>query len=261
MKKRVADGSRLQKIILGGAAILVFLIIWQLAVSPDNKKFTTPGNVIIFIFEHLTHNVGQYTIIGHICFSLSRVMVGYLLAAALGIVTALLMSQFKTLEAVILPIFNLLRPIPPIGWIPLAILWFGIQESSKYFIIFISAFVPFVMNTYIGAKRVDKRLVDAALMLGTSPGKLFTKITFPAIVPQIFAGAQVALTNAWMAVIGAELVRSTEGAGWMIMKGMESANMAQIVAGMVVIGLTGFVIITLMRFLERHLIRWNVRGR
>ena len=63
MKKRVADGSRLQKIILGGAAILVFLIIWQLAVSPDNKKFTTPGNVIVFIFEHLTHNVGQYTIL------------------------------------------------------------------------------------------------------------------------------------------------------------------------------------------------------
>ena len=251
--------EKLQRVLYGSLAFVLFLLLWQLTMG-NSAKFASPAEVFRFIVGHLGVNVGQHTILGHVGFSLFRVMVGYSLAAVLGISLALLMSQFKLVDAVVSPIFNLLRPIPPIGWIPLAILWFGIYEQSKYFIIFIGAFVPFVMNTYIGAKRVDRKLVDAALMLGTSPRKLFTKVTFPAIVPQIFAGAQVALTNAWMSVIGAELVRSTEGAGWMIMKGMESASMAQIVSGMVVIGITGFLIITLMRFLEKHLIRWNVRG-
>lgn len=258
MKKREIS-VKLQSILLGTGTILLFLVLWQIAAA-GNGKFATPLATFRYIVRHVTIKVGQHGILQHVAFSLKRVMVGYLIAAVSGIVLALLMSQFRVIDAIVSPIFNLLRPIPPIGWIPLAILWFGIYESSKYFIIFIAAFVPFVMNTYIGAKRVDPKLVDAALMLGISQRKLFSKVTFPAIVPQIFAGAQVALSNAWMAVIGAELVRSTEGAGWMIMKGMEIADMEQIIAGMVVIGVTGFLIIQIMRLLEKRLIRWNVRG-
>lgn len=259
--KKLQNADFRESVVLGGGFILVFLILWELFVRLTGAKFPGPIEVFQYIFVHLVKPVGQYTIQGHVGWSLSRVLVGYCLAAVSGICIGLVIAQTQTGRAILMPLFNLLRPIPPIAWAPLSILWFGIDESAKYFIIFIGAFVPFTMNTYIGAERVDPRLTEAALMLGASPGQLFRKITFPAIIPQIFAGAQVALTNAWMTVLGAEMVRSTEGAGWMILKGMEMADFAQIVAGMVVIGLTGFLIATLMRWLERHLIKWNQRGR
>lgn len=261
MRKKQWAGDRTESFLLGGGTILVFLLLWQLWVMLFGSDFATPVQVFVYIFQHIVEPVGQYSIIGHVGWSLSRVAVGYLLAAASGIVIGIVMAQWEVAKAIISPIFNILRPIPPIGWAPLAILWFGVDEAAKYFIIFIGAFVPFTMNTYVGATRVDPKLVDAALMLGTNRGKLFWKVTFPAIVPQIFAGAQVALTNAWMTVLGAEMLRSTEGAGWVILKGMEMANFAQIVAGMLVIGLTGFAIATIMRQLEKKLIRWNVRGK
>lgn len=261
MVKKLRSRDQAESILLGGGTILIFLLLWQLGVMLSGANFATPSEVFVYIFQHISEPVGQYTIIGHVGWSLSRVAVGYLLAAASGIVIGLVMAQWEVAKAVISPIFNILRPIPPIGWAPLAILWFGVDESAKYFIIFIGAFVPFTMNTYVGATRVDPKLVDAALMLGTNPGHLFRKITFPAIVPQIFAGAQVALTNAWMTVLGAEMLRSTEGAGWLILKGMEMLNIAQIISGMFIIGLTGFTIATIMRLLEKKLIRWNVRGK
>ncbi|MBC5690453.1 ABC transporter permease [Mediterraneibacter sp. NSJ-55] len=260
MKKRKTN-IQWERLIYGGAAILLFLVIWQILVKPGSAKFATPLEVGEFILQHITTKVGPCTIWGHAGWSLSRVGVGYILAAAAGIVLALLMSQSKVCNIILHPLFDLLRPIPPIAWVPLAILWFGIFEKAKYFIIFIGAFVPFVMNTYTGAVRVDKKLIDAALMLGTPPRTIFFRVVFPAIVPQIFAGAQVALTNAWMTVIGAEMARATEGVGWMILKGMENADMAQIVSGMAVIGVTGFLIAALMRWLEKHLIKWNVRER
>jgi len=261
MQKKAWTRDRSESILLGGGTILVFLLLWQLIVMLSGADFATPAEVFIYIFQHIVEPIGPYSIIGHVGWSLSRVAVGYLLAAVSGIVIGLAMAQWDVTNAIISPIFNILRPIPPIGWAPLAILWFGVDEAAKYFIIFIGAFVPFTMNTYVGANRVDPKLVDAALMLGTNPGQLFRKITFPAIVPQIFAGAQVALTNAWMTVLGAEMLRSTEGAGWVILKGMEMANIAQIISGMLVIGLTGFAIATIMRELEKKLIRWNARGR
>jgi ABC-type nitrate/sulfonate/bicarbonate transport system permease component len=260
MKGKALIGGRLESILLGGGTIVLFLLLWQLIVTVTGVDFTTPTEIFSYIFNHMTATIGEHTIIGHVGWSLSRVLVGYILAAISGIIIGLAMAQWEVAKAIISPIFNILRPIPPIGWAPLAILWFGVDEAAKYFIIFIGGFVPFTMNTFVGATRVDRKLVDAALMLGTSPGQLFRKITFPAIVPQIFAGAQVALTSTWMTVLGAEMLRSTEGAGWIILKGMEMADIAQIISGMFVIGLTGFLVATIMRILEKRLIRWNVRG-
>lgn len=114
------------------------------------------------------------------------------------------MGWFKILEAVLKPVIEVLRPIPAIAWIPISIVWLGLGEESKLFIMFLSAFMVIVMNTYDGARRVDDVLVGASRMLGASNFQVFKTIVFPASVPQIFTGLQNALSVAWMTVLAAE---------------------------------------------------------
>ena len=170
-------------------------------------------------------------------------------------------SWFKVGEAVIKPFYLLLRSIPSIAWIPLAILWLGIGERSKYFIIFITAVMIIMTNVMDGVKAVDPDLLGAARMLGTKENQLFIHIVLPSAVPQIFNGLQVALGSAWAAVLAAEMVRSSEGVGWIILAGQSSMNMVQIFAGIVVIGLIGLFLASVMRFAESKLCAWNVRGK
>lgn len=190
-----------------------------------------------------------------------KVFVGYFLACIIGITLGILMGCSKTGKAIVKPIFELLRPIPGLAWIPLAILWFGIGETSKYFIICVSAIVSIILNAYAGASQVDQTLVGAARMLGAKPAQIFLYITLPASVPQIFAGLQVGLSSSWMAVIAAEMIRANEGAGWIITTGMESGNTVQILAGMISIGLVGLLLASLLRLIERGLCSWNIQGR
>ena len=134
-------------------------------------------------------------------------------------------------------------------------------ETSKYFIICVSAIVSIILNAYAGASQVDQTLVGAARMLGAKPTQIFLYITLPASVPQIFAGLQVGLSSSWMAVIAAEMIRANEGAGWIITTGMESGNTVQILAGMISIGLVGLLLASLLRLIERGLCSWNIQGR
>ena len=155
------------------------------------------------------------------------------------------------------PIFEFIRPIPPLAWIPLSILWFGLGDKSKFFIIFLGCFTFITVNTYDGAKNVDPELMGAARMLGASERQVFFRIVLPSSVPYIFAGLQIAVTAGWSAVVGAEMVRSDEGVGWMIVRGMNTGNTLQIMVGMVAIGIVGFLLATLTSALERRLCAWN----
>ncbi len=246
----------------GAASIIAFLLIWQLAVSFTSVGMLIPGPLTTFtdFFEAFVIPIGQHTILYHVGVSLLRVLAGYVLAAVLGISIGLIMGWFKVLEAVIKPLIEVLRPIPAIAWIPISIVWFGLGEESKLFIMFLSAFMVIVMNTYDGARRVDEVLVGASRMLGANNFQVFKTIVFPASVPQIFTGLQNALSVAWMTVLAAEMVRSSEGVGWIIVMGMDNGNTAQILVGMVCISLMGFLLATVMRKIERKLCAWNIRG-
>ena len=153
----------------------------------------------------------------------------------------------------------MLRPIPTIAWIPLAILWFGVGETTMHFIIFYGTFTNVALNSYSGVMKVDPVLVGAAKMLGATDRQLLPKVILPGSVPSIFAGMQTGLSAGWMGVIAAEMVRSTEGLGWTIIMGQEIANTTQILAGMVAIAIIGLSLATTMRNLERRLCRWNER--
>lgn len=255
--------ARLRAVVYGVTTFIVLLVLWQIFVinSTSQIKFPTPVAVIHRFFLMLFNKVGLYTIWGHLLWSLSRVLVGFFIACVLGVILGLAMGWFPYVSAVFKPLFDLLRPIAPLAWIPFAILWFGIGEKYKYFLIFIAAFVPFTLNAYSGAIHVDKQIIGAAKMLGASKSQIFFLIVVPSALPSVFSGAQVALSNAWMTMLAAEMVRASEGIGWVIVAGQNINDMTQMIAAMIAIGIVGFLLANFMRWLEGRCLRWNSQGK
>src|SRR5699024_2925551 len=140
--------------------------------------------------------------------------------SVLGIVLGIMMGWYPIVNRILRPIYELIRPIPPIAWIPISIVWFGIGEGSKWFLIFLAAFVPITLNAYAGATTVDETLIKCSKMLGASSGQIFKTVVLPYSVPHIFTGLQVGLSASWATVVAAEMIRSTEGVGWIIISSM-----------------------------------------
>lgn len=263
MNTRFRSAKNHEKFICAAISIFVFLVIWQLVVSFTKAGLVLAGPVetLSAFFVAIVDPIGTHTIEGHILWSLSRVLVGLVLGSACGIILGILMGWFKPFSALVRPLFELLRPIPPIAWIPLSIVWFGLGEASKYFLIFYSAFCAVTMNAYSGVRQVDPELMGAARMLGASNRQVFFTIVLPSCVPQIFAGLQIAVGTAWATVVAAEMVRSSEGVGWVIIMGQDSNSTVQILVGIVAIGIVGYILAVAMRAIEAKLCKWSVRGK
>ncbi|MBK5200749.1 MAG: ABC transporter permease [Spirochaetaceae bacterium] len=251
------------KIFWGVLSIFLVFVIWYIGSQKPSMKGLLPNpiDVIKYIFWSNSNKIGKVNIWGHIYWSMTRVITGYVLACIVGIVLGFLTGWSKLGSAIIKPFYMVLRSIPSIAWIPLAILWFGIGEQSKYFIIFISTMLIVMTNVIDGVKDVDRDYLGVARMLGTSERKMFWNIVLPCAVPQIFNGLQVGLGAAWATVIAAEMVRSSKGVGWIILMGQTAMNMTQVFAGIIIIGLIGLTLALLMRGLEAKLCAWNVRGK
>lgn len=261
LKKTFWD-TRTARFLAGFIAIAAFLLLWHFGTQGTALGRLMPGPLAVVerFIRSFSVKIGEYTILGHAFWSLERVVIAYCTATVMGVICGLLMGWYPKFEAAFRPYFEIIRPIPPIAWIPMAILWFGLGEMTKYFLIFLAAFANVTLNAYTGARSVDPELVGAAKMLGASDRQVFRTIVVPAAVPHIFAGMQIALSSSWATVVAAEMVRSSEGIGWMIVSGMETNNMAQILAGIVAIGVIGFLLATAMRIIERRLLVWNERG-
>ncbi len=247
----------------GALSLAIFLSVWFVATDGTNlgEIMPNPIEVITAFFKSFTIAIASNTILGHTFWSLSRVFVGFGLASVLGISLGLLMGRYKMVEAIFKPLYELIRPIPPIAWISLSILWFGIGEKTAYFIIFLSAFNNITINIYMGTKSVDQSLIGCAKMLGATEQQVFRTIVMPATVPYIFTGLQIGISSSWAAVVAAEMVRSSKGLGYLIVGGMSTNNMEQIFVGIVAIGIVGFLLATTMRGVEAKLCQWNVRGK
>ena len=244
------------------AGIALIIVIWDLAVrfTSFSRIFPSPGSVFRCIIESFYTPLGNYTMLGHMGFSLKRVMTGFVVGSVLGILTGVLIGRSRLAESIIRPIYEIIRPIPSVAWIPLAIIWFGIGEKAKIFIIFMAVFSTIVVQVYSGAKRVDSELNGVAYMLGATERKTFVNVVLPSCVPYIFTGLHTALSGGWMAVLAAEMISAREGIGWVITAGQEDANMTLVIAGIVVIATIGLLLSTIMHNIERVLCSWRVKG-
>jgi ABC-type nitrate/sulfonate/bicarbonate transport system permease component len=193
----------------------------------------------------------------HFWASLKREAIAFAYASV-AIPIGLLMGWSKTAQNLFEPIFEMLRPIPPIAWIPLAILWFGIGDLQNQFIIFLGIFFPLLINTIAGVKNVEHNVIRAARCLGASETDVLVKIVFRAALPQIVTGVRVGLGVGWMALVAAELVGATSGLGWLISDARSVLRTDIILVGMISIGIAGLVIDQGLRWVAKKTLPWSL---
>jgi ABC-type nitrate/sulfonate/bicarbonate transport system permease component len=195
----------------------------------------------------------------HVLYSLERVLWGYGLAVLVAVPLGVLMGWSRRVRDGVEPLVEILRPIPPLAWIPIAILWFGIGIRSAAFIIFLGAFFPVLLNTVSGVRSIDPLLIEAARMLNAGRRFIFLKVLLPGAVPSILTGMRIGIGIGWMSVVAAEFtgVRQGYGLGYMIMTARDIQRPDEILAGMLVIGLIGLGIDGCLRLAERRLVRWR----
>jgi ABC-type nitrate/sulfonate/bicarbonate transport system permease component len=215
-----------------------------------------PGpDVVVTAFIHLTRDpFAGFTLQQHLLSSAIRFALGFLIAAAIGVPLGLVMGRFRWIDGIVSPIFEAFRFIAPIAWVPFAALWFGTGVGGPILIIFSGAFPPCVINAYWGARLVEPRLVEAAQTLGASQWRIITEVLIPGAVPAIIAGLRIGAGLGWQSLIGAELIVVSSGIGYLIVQGQSNLATPIVMAGMVAIGIVGFVIDVLLRSFE-HWIR------
>jgi ABC-type nitrate/sulfonate/bicarbonate transport system permease component len=233
-------------------AAVAIVIVWQIVVTltrPDPAVLPPPVAVLA-TFGHLVRN-GELA--SDTAYSLARVCSAWMLSAVIAVPLGLLMGTSRSLERIINPFVELLRPISPLAWIPLAILWFGIGEGGKVFVVCVGAFFPVLLNTVTGVKSVDPTLLHAGEVFGCNTKfALFRRVLIPASMPAIVVGLRVGFGTGWAAIIAAELVAAQQGLGYLIANGMDILRADEVVAGMIVIGILGFLFDTFFRTLQRH---------
>ncbi|MFK7966975.1 MAG: ABC transporter permease [Burkholderiaceae bacterium] len=233
-------------------AAIAIGVVWQIViwVSQPHPSILPPPWDVAVGFASL---VASGEIFLHAGVSLARVTVAWLLSAAIAIPLGLAMGRSKSLERLVDPVIELLRPISPLAWIPLAILWFGISESGKVFIVFVGTFFPILLATVSGVKGIDPVFIQAGQVMGTGSGfKLFRKVVLPAALPSIAVGLRISFGTGWAAIIAAELVAARSGLGYLIANGMEILRADQVLVGMIVIGVLGVCFDAFFRSLNKR---------
>lgn len=255
--------EKLNAVLYGVLGLVVFLAVWQLLVMFTNVGLLFPSPIQVFqrLVASTQGLIGKHPLIVHLGFSLLRVGIGYLISAVLGILVGLVMARSPLGNAIIRPLFAIIRPIPGITWMPLFILWFGTGWITQLGIIFVAGFSHMVLNTYDGASRTSPKLIGAAQMLGANQAQIFRMVILPSAVPYIFSGLQVALSSCWMAVLAAEMMSATEGIGWMIVSGQNNGDIQQVLVGIIIISVIGLILANTMRGVEKKLCAWSIRGR
>jgi NitT/TauT family transport system permease protein len=228
---------------------------WLIVVETRSVIFPTPWQVVIGTVELIRDG----TLWTHIGASLMRVGVGFSLAVLVAVPLGLWLGWVRGAYVTLNPLFQILRPISPIAWIPIAILWFGVGNASPIYLIFISSVFPMVVQTTAGVHTIERRYLRAAQNFGVSRYTLFRLVVIPAVLPQIIVGMRIGLGVAWLVVVAAEMIALRSGLGYLIIDSRNAGNRYDLViAGMIIIGLIGLLLDGVMRLLERlKSVRWR----
>lgn len=239
----------------GAGTIFVVLVAWEILAQLGfvNVKLLPPPSILALSALDL---IRTGVLVENTFGSLLRVFTGFSLATVLGVGSGLILATSKGAARRSLPFIEILRPIPPIAWIPLAILWFGLGTVSAVFIVTLGAFFPIVISTYSGIRSISQGYVNAAHSLGANDRLIMTDILFPASLPQILTGLRVGIGIAWTSVIAAEMVGVQDGLGYAIQLNRTMLETEAVVVSMIVIGLIGWGMNRLLGWLERRTTVW-----
>lgn len=240
----------------GSVPLLLLFLAWEWLSRADESvalMLPPPSEVLKAAWDLLRDGSLQRDILA----SLRRVAVALAFATGIGLPLGLAMGMSKWVAWFFEPVISFFRPIPPLAWIPLSILWLGVSEAQNEFIIFLGAFFPILLNTVQGVRQVDAQLVRAARTLGARPLAIALTVLTPGALPSMFVGLRVGTGIAWMALVAGEIVAASSGLGHLIMQGRQLFRPDFIIVGMVVIGLIGLALDYAMRLLQQLIMRWE----
>lgn len=238
-------------------SVIAFLLsFWQFSYNIFNfsKNIIPPPTKLCILFIQLIAN-GE--LLMHSLSSLQRVLIGFSIAVIIGVILGLLCASIKNLRYVINPIVEILRPIPPIAWIPLAIILLGLGDISAYFIVFLGSFFPIFTNTFFGAASLPEKYKNISKSLELSKKSYLKNILFKYSLPNIFTGLRIGIGMAWMSVIAAEMIGAQSGLGYFIQINRLTLGIDKVIIGMLTIGLIGFMLYKLINVLEKISIPWS----
>ncbi|AXN40881.1 ABC transporter permease [Peribacillus butanolivorans] len=237
--------------------LVMLLLWWMVSLAVGEKYLTSPGKIVTTMGVLFTDGYVGTNLTTHIVASLFRTIGGYVLAILLAIPIGLWMGMNKYVSAILSPVFAVIRPIPAIAFLPLFIMWFGIGEVARVMLIFMSAFLYIVLNTFSGVKTIPNGLIQAAKNLGANRIQLFSKVIFPATLPSIMTGLKAGLAVSWAIVVAAELMAAQEGLGYMIMDAATFFRMPVVYVGIVLIGLIGLILENIISIIEKKSCHWS----
>ncbi|MCC9608295.1 ABC transporter permease [Blastopirellula sp. JC732] len=235
---------------------LAVILVWQ---GLSSVGLITPLLLPspLAVGESAVNLIESGEIFGHIAVSLLRVFEGFLLAAIVGVLLGSAIGLWSTFDQTFDWLLQTLKPIPPIGWFPLAVLWFGIGEVSKVFIIFLGAFFPILVNVVAGIRQTDKHYIELARVHEIRFRKFFFQVIVPGALPSILTGLRIGIGFAWTCVVAAELLAAESGVGYLIVDARQTFHADVVIVGMLTIGLLGTLMDLGLRQIESRLVRWK----
>jgi NitT/TauT family transport system permease protein len=261
-KRTSFDGSRLKESALALILPVAILAIWHLATQGKAYSLIPPPAEVAralwdLAFGGINDDAFSATLSTHLFASVSRVYGGFALAVLVALPLGLMIGRVPLVRQIIDPLLQILRPIPVTAWLPLAMILFGIGPKSAFFLVFLGAFYPILLNTVFGVRSVEPRLFEAASMLGCSGSAQFLKVVLPAALPAIFTGLRLGLGFAWVVIVIGEMTGVPTGLGALIMEARQLSRTEIVICGMVAIGVAGFISDRLVMLIGRRLLSWS----
>lgn len=239
---------------------ILLILIWELASRYHilNPLIAPPPSTVA---ADIIAMIKSGALLTNVAATLQRIIIGFLIATFISIAIGTLMARVAIVEDLVDPIVELIRPVSPLAIFPLAILWFGIGDSSKIFLIALSCSFPIILNTYAGVRGIDVAYIRAARSLGATPTEIITKIVVPGSLPHVFTGIRIAWGIALIVIIASEMIGATEGLGYMVLQAQQTFRVERVFSGIVIIGVIGFATDRGLRALRRCLLPWYREAR
>lgn len=243
------------------ATVFILLLIWALVANIGNISnviLPKPQAVWDSFIKLCTKGYGtnKETLMIHIAASLERLLIAFAFSIATAIPLGLLCGYFPHVAAVINPFVEFIRPIPPLAYYTLLVLWLGITEGSKITLLYIAGFAPIFISCVSGVKRISKDYLNASYMLGASKRQTFMNVILPASLPDIFTGVRTAIGVEYTTLVAAEMVAARRGIGWMVLDASNWLKSDVVFVGVIIMGITGILLNQVVLLLEKHFVHW-----
>ncbi len=238
-------------------ALILFLILWHITAVGGKTMLPTPADTLWRLITIWGTEISNQPMIAHVGISMWRILSALIVAVLFGIPFGVAMGWNKTFRAIFKPIFEIIRPVPPIAWVPLVTLWFGTGEIPRIIIIFMGVLMPIVVNSYAGVSMAPPLNIDVGRSFGAKSLDMLFDIVLPSSLGAIFAGVRTAVGTGWMVLLASEMLAAKSGIGFLIMQGTNNSDLNLAIVGMVMIGVMGALFAYGFDYLERWLCPWK----